>query len=406
MNQTDRLERDLTVWLAAVGSPRTPHYVDDILTQAARTRQRPAWLLLERWLPMGTMTVARRGLPPLPWRTLGLLALLALLIIAAVAFAIGSSQTRLPAPYGVAANGLVAIEREGDILLVDPVSGERTVAVGGPTVDTQPSFARDGTSLAFLREVDGGQALWMANADGSNPRRLAAGFSAEANYDDWSPDGSLIAIDDPVGGRQGITIVPTDGTGVARTLDVGMPAEGAEFRPPDGSEILFRGTDSGFGLYAIRPDGTGLRRLTALEGRNEWDALFFGWSPDGSQVAYQWREGTGDMFLYVIPAAGGTPRAISTMESVGVQWSPNGKSIAFIDEDEKRVRHVHVVAADGSGTLFQGPDGPFGYLQWTPDGTRILFQSDSGAMLMDPTGGPSQPWSHGSASDWQRLALP
>jgi Tol biopolymer transport system component len=405
MNQTDRFERDLTAWFADVASPRTPHYVDDILTQAARTRQRPAWLLPERWLPMGTMTVARRGLPPLPWRTVGLLALLALLIIAAVAFAVGSRTTPLPEPYGVAGNGLVAVESNGDILLVDPVTGERTVAVGGPTLDTAPMFSHDGTRLAFLRETDGGRSLWMADSDGSNPRQLAAGLTLDASPADWAPDGSLIALNDVIDGRPSITIVPTDGTGTAKTLDLGMPVEGAMFRPPDGSEILYRGTaPSGFGLYAVRPDGTGVRKLTTSNGMNEWDALFFEWSPDGKQVAYQWREGDGDMLLYVLPAEGGTPRSISTIESVGVQWSPDGKTIAFIDEDDLGARHVHVVAADGSGSVFQGPTRVFGDLQWTPDGTRILFQTDSGSMLVDPTGGPSQPWSHGSTSDWQRLA--
>jgi hypothetical protein len=108
---------------------------------------------------MGTMTAARRSLPSVPWRTVGLLALLALLLIAAVAFAVGSSQTRLPEPYGVAANGLVAVESGGDILLVDPVTGEQTVAIGGPTVDMAPIFSKDGTRLAFLREADGGRSL-------------------------------------------------------------------------------------------------------------------------------------------------------------------------------------------------------------------------------------------------------
>ncbi len=64
---------------------------------------------------------------------------------------------------------------------------------------------------------------------------------------------------------------------------------------------------------------------------NEWDALFFGWSPDGNQVAYQWRDFGGDMLLYVVPAEGGPRRPITTAESVGVQWSPDGTKIAYFD---------------------------------------------------------------------------
>jgi Tol biopolymer transport system component len=407
MNQLDRLEHDLTAWLSVSAAPRTPIYVDDLLAQTARTRQRPAWLLLERWLPMGTTTLPRRALTPLPWRTIGLLVLLGLLMLAAAAIYVGARMRAVPTPYGVAGNGLVAVESNGDIFLVDPITGERTIAVGGATIDTAPLFSRNGSRLAFLREVDGGRSLWMADADGTGQHQLAAGLSLEVSPVDWSPDGRLIALNDAIDRLPSIIIVPTDGTGAAKTLDLGMPVEGAMFRPPDGSEILFRGTSSaGFGLYAIRPDGTGQRKLTTSNGMNQWDALYFGWSPDGSQVAYQWREGGGDQLLYVAPAEGGTPRSISTVESVGVQWSPDGKTIAFIDGDGAGARHVQVVAADGSGSLFQGPAGDFGNVQWTPDGTKILFESDSGAMLLDPTGGPSQPWSYGSASDWQRLALP
>ena len=35
MSELDRLERDLTVWFAETGVPRTPPYLDDILRQTA-----------------------------------------------------------------------------------------------------------------------------------------------------------------------------------------------------------------------------------------------------------------------------------------------------------------------------------------------------------------------------------
>ncbi len=44
------------------GSPR-PDYLDDIVTQSRRTRQRPAWTFLERWLPM---TIALRPAAVVP----------------------------------------------------------------------------------------------------------------------------------------------------------------------------------------------------------------------------------------------------------------------------------------------------------------------------------------------------
>src|SRR4029453_2369678 len=131
-----------------------------------------------------------------------------------------------------------------DILLVDPVSGERTLAIGGPSLDTEPYFSRDGTQLAFMRQTDVGRDLWIADADGTNQRLIAAGLGADASGGQWAPDGRSILLPEIVDGTNSITIVPTDPTGEARTLDVGMPAEvptwgvGTAWRPPDGGEIL------------------------------------------------------------------------------------------------------------------------------------------------------------------------
>ncbi|MEX1168850.1 MAG: hypothetical protein WEE50_01780, partial [Chloroflexota bacterium] len=55
---TDRFERQLPVLLTELAEPRTPDYLDDLLWQTANTSQRPAWSLLERWLPM--LDIARQ----------------------------------------------------------------------------------------------------------------------------------------------------------------------------------------------------------------------------------------------------------------------------------------------------------------------------------------------------------
>ena len=51
MNQTDRIERELTAWFVETAAPRTPEFLDDLLAQTAGSGQRPAWTFPERWLP-------------------------------------------------------------------------------------------------------------------------------------------------------------------------------------------------------------------------------------------------------------------------------------------------------------------------------------------------------------------
>ena len=130
MSTTDRLERDLTAWFGETAAPRTPDYTDDILRQTARSRQRPRWTFPERWLPMSVITFGRVTLRPVPWRTVGLLVVLALLLAVAAAVYVGS-QRRVPAPFGPAANGLVAYSKDGDIFTVDPTTGLRRAIVTG-----------------------------------------------------------------------------------------------------------------------------------------------------------------------------------------------------------------------------------------------------------------------------------
>src|SRR4051794_7974717 len=92
-------------WLDEQAGPGAPDYLDEILTRTTRTRQRPAWSSLERWLPV-QMTFSGR-LAPIP-RLAWLAAVVAMLVLAAAAlFVAGVGQRRLP-HFGAAANGGIA----------------------------------------------------------------------------------------------------------------------------------------------------------------------------------------------------------------------------------------------------------------------------------------------------------
>ena len=52
MTAFDRIEPRLPELMAELAPASVPDYFDDMLRQTGRTRQRPAWASLERWLPM------------------------------------------------------------------------------------------------------------------------------------------------------------------------------------------------------------------------------------------------------------------------------------------------------------------------------------------------------------------
>ena len=68
MMPSDHFDRRLPVILDEISQPRTPDYFDDLLGLTARTRQRPAWTLPERWLPMVDITRQPAFARQVPWR--------------------------------------------------------------------------------------------------------------------------------------------------------------------------------------------------------------------------------------------------------------------------------------------------------------------------------------------------
>ena len=381
MNEsTDRL---LVDWLRE-GPERGPREgLERALAATHRVGQRPGWTLPERWLPMTTITLGRRTILAGPVADDPVLAAVVLALAAFAAF-VGADRTSVPAPFGVARNGYIAAGQDGDIVLFNPVSGSGTTIIGGPTEDTPQGFSRDGTRLAFARSRASGDGadMWVADADGRNQLKLATDGLIDVHLVEWSPDGRSMTVNAVAEGGWAIWILPTDGS-ARRILDVGMPASGGLWRPVDGREILFRGAPAGseYDLYAVRPDGTGLRPVTASDWNAENTAVpVYAWSPDGTQVAFHWQDGDGVQRIYVVPADGGTPRPLTSTESSFVEWSPDGSMIAYYGiegSDVERDRHerVSVIRADGSAPPVLGPALDEGSaLTWAPDGTRLVIQ--------------------------------
>ena len=52
MTLNDGFERTVSDWLDEQAGHGMPGYLDETLARTTRTRQRPAWSSLERWLPV------------------------------------------------------------------------------------------------------------------------------------------------------------------------------------------------------------------------------------------------------------------------------------------------------------------------------------------------------------------
>ena len=111
-----RFDRALPGLFVELASASTPDYLEAAIERASSRPQRPAWTYPGRWLPVDITTQAAPA-ARMPWRQLGILALIGLLLaVAAVAY-VGARRGPSPAPpFGLAANGAIAMERGGDIV--------------------------------------------------------------------------------------------------------------------------------------------------------------------------------------------------------------------------------------------------------------------------------------------------
>jgi dipeptidyl aminopeptidase/acylaminoacyl peptidase len=190
-------------------------------------------------------------------------------------------------------------------------------------------------------------------------------------------------------------------TGTVRQLTNGRKSSQSPAWAPDGSRLAFISdrTDTRQ-IYLIDPHGGEAQPITSLE-----DGVgSFAWSPDGTSIAYaatepkpaaiKEREKKYGEFqvveqdyrmthLFVIDVATHTTRPLTSGSfTVGAfQWSPNGTTIAFdhrlnnspANSGSADISTVNI--ATGALQKVVTQDGPDTNPVWSPDGSRIAFQT-------------------------------
>ena len=365
------------------------------------------------------------------------LTIIALLVAAAFVY-VGSRPTKLPPPFGVARNGLITYAVNGDVYTAEPTTGVTKAIVTGDALDRNPIFSRDGTRVAFLRQVpnETGQFhLAVVARDGGAVTVVTTAPIGTPELVDWSPDSSGLIVN-----TADAALVRYD---LARTTPPTVIAERVHvqpgaFRPPDGAQILYQPDDRAVGLWVMNADGTA-RRLV-FEGLSLPDGGIIAgsaaWSPDGRLIAFG-LSGLHDenARIHVINADGTGLKRLDQEAGTWVDndlvWSPDGAWIAFNRWRENQttlnwdIMPIGVVSVAGGPVRSLGPtpvpDGAlFGY---SPDGTSILSlpstlvaatassANDSGMVvaspdLIDAATGESRriDVDVSSGASWQRLA--
>jgi eukaryotic-like serine/threonine-protein kinase len=291
-----------------------------------------------------------------------------------------------------------------------------------------PSWSPDGRQIAFARWAPEGSGIYLVPALGGPERKLAdVEFTYFLNLGlSWSPDGKLLAYNDP-GSRDTLpaknTVVLLDVAALDKR-SLGQPSTDCLWSTtpafsPDGHSLAVACTPSiGVNDIFVMPVSGGISRqitrvqsevrgiawtadgaslVFASEAGDLWqvaraggqpekllagrDAAFPVISRDGRRLAYG--QSVSNINIWQLPldaatgAAGPPVRLVSSSRTqLNPRLSPDGRRLAF-ESDRSGTAEIWISDADGSNasalTAFGGP--LTGSPRWSPDGRFIAFDS-------------------------------
>lgn len=278
-----------------------------------------------------------------------------------------------------------------------------TLITGG--VNTYPVMSPDGKRIAFRRIVgDMNSEVFVANADGSDPRNLTRNPSYEG-WPAWSPDGKHLAFAANRNGRDHqVFVMNPDGTEVRLLADTHGRGTAPKWAP-DGNAIFFTncaplenggGCEVFYAAYRMHPSDTNGTAITiGPDGmqntasnvvlhepgvENAYPRL----SADGKRILYQSNR-TGKWQLYIMDIATGTQQPIThdAHNNNFVDWSADNVWVAFVSDRDGNEEIYRMRTENGQPERLTNDPGRDIHPYFSPDGRYLLFNSTRGNGSLD-----------------------
>jgi Tol biopolymer transport system component len=217
---------------------------------------------------------------------------------------------------------------------------QATQVTRDPGAEVSTAFSPDGSRIAFVSTRDGNPELYVANADGSDARRISETPGAE-DSPSWSRDGRMIyfAAAAPRE-RMQIEVVNADGTGRRRLTQDTAATNYQPVVSPDGQTVAFTSTrDGNYEIYLMDPDGSNQRNVTETPGKETLPQ----WWPDG-ELGYLVEQRSGNAMQSLVMR-----RDLTSGQAAAI--SPSGLMVTdyAIASDGQMLALVVERFADGGG---------------------------------------------------------
>jgi dipeptidyl aminopeptidase/acylaminoacyl peptidase len=254
---------------------------------------------------------------------------------------------------------------------------------------SSPSFSPDGRRLAFVSDLSAVPQVWTVAAEGGWPEAVTA-FDDPVGSVAWSPDGSKLAFTLAPGGGMNSQIytVRPDGTGLRRLTDGGKATNRLGRWARDGRALLVasnRRTSASMDAFLVGAEDGAWRQVAELGGIGGLTDL----SRDGRRAVLDRLAQRGNNNLFLIDLDGGPERLLTPHEGpgsfFGAAFSPDGRTI-YLASNQGRDRTAFARLRLGD----DGTPGPIEVISGRDDaelsGLEVNEQGTTAALIWNAAG--------------------
>ena len=256
----------------------------------------------------------------------------------------------------------IVFDMLGDLYTVPIGGGEATALTSEIAWNMQPRFSPDGSEIAYISDREGGDALWVMRADGSEPRKVSDDDASLVHNPYWSPDGQYIA------GKKGYMS--------GRSIPAG--------------EIWMFHSGGGGGLQLVERSHGPESQKNIAEPAFSHDGRYLYYSQDttpGVRWEYN-KDPTGSIFAIqrldldtgeterFVSGAGGAIRPVPSPNGkllAFVKRLPTGLSALYVKDLASGVEHAVYSALDRDLQETNGSHGNTPAFDWMPDSKSLVF---------------------------------